>query len=149
MKILVCTDGSEQSQKAIEETIKIASGCSVDEVAMIHVYESRPVSLSWGEESYVSQKDIERLREWEEKQKEESKQKLSDAARIFEKNNLKVNTIFKEGHPADTIVKVATEEGFDMVVLGSRGLGGLKKLFLGSVSNAVILELKSNVLIVK
>lgn len=39
MKILVCTDGSGQSQKAIEAAAKIACGCDDHEVAVVHVYE--------------------------------------------------------------------------------------------------------------
>lgn len=146
MKILVCTDWSEQSQRALKETLKIANGCNADEVTIIHVYDSKPVLSNWGAdyEAYIK-----RFKESEKQIKEESKLKLSETAKAFEDNNIKVATIFREGHAADTIVKVASEEAFDMVVLGSRGLGGLKKLFLGSVSNAVMQEIKSNVLIVK
>ena len=40
-------------------------------------------------------------------------------------------------------LNAAEIEGFDMIEIGSRGLGGLKKLFLGSISNAVIQQAKS------
>ena len=40
MKILVCTDGSEESKKALEKASIIAKGCNVNEVAVIHVYHS-------------------------------------------------------------------------------------------------------------
>lgn len=49
MKILVCTDGSKQSVKAIKEAAKIAEGCNVDEVAILHVYENRASLPYWGE----------------------------------------------------------------------------------------------------
>lgn len=41
MKILVCTDGSKYSQKALEQASLIADANIVDEVAIIHVYENR------------------------------------------------------------------------------------------------------------
>ncbi len=47
------------------------------------------------------------------------------------------------------ITRFASEEGIDMIVMGSRGHTGLKKLLLGSVSNAVVQEASTNVLIVK
>ena len=69
---------------------------------------------------------------------------------FFKGKNIKAHTILMEGHPANTIVKIAQEEGFDMIVIGGRGASGVQKLFLGSVSNAVIHEVKDcSVLIVK
>ncbi len=149
MKILVCTDGSQQGYKALEETAKIASGCSADEVAVIHVYETNQHLPAWGEGYQLADKDLERIKELKEQDKEERKKILSEAVKLFEDKNIKLNAIFKEGHPADTIAKVAADEDFDMVVMGRRGLGGLKKLFLGSVSNAVLQETNANVLVVK
>ncbi len=73
----------------------------------------------------------------------------AQAIRIFEKKGIKVSTILKERHPSETIAKVSEEGEFDMVVIGSRGLGGLKKALLGSVSNAIVQEVKTKVLVVK
>ena len=149
MKILVCFDGSKESLKAVDEALKIADGCKVNEVSVIHVYENKFPLPFWGEDYHPTQEELDAFKEGTERFKEKSYNKLLEVAKIFEAKNLKVNTIFKEGHPAETITKVALEEGSDMVVLGSRGLSGLKKLFLGSVSNAVLQEIKTNVLIVK
>lgn len=149
MKILVCTDGSKQSQKAIEAAADIAGGCSADEVAVIHVYENKYPAPYWGEGYHVTRADLERFQEYENKEKEKRQEILSEAEQKFAEKNIKVTTIFKEGHPAENIAKAVSEGGYDMVVIGSRGLGGLKKLFLGSVSNAVIQEVQANVLVVK
>jgi nucleotide-binding universal stress UspA family protein len=154
MKILVCVDGSEQSQKAIEVASLIAEGPQVEDVALIHVYENKldPYSSStWGGEGYaVSQMDVEHLKERYEKEKEKGNRILQKARIFFEAKNIKARTILKEGHPADRIVETASEEGFDMIVIGSRGLGGLQRLFLGSVSNAVVQEAKNcSVIVVK
>jgi len=147
MKILVCTDGSKYSQKALEEASVIVKGCNVNEVAIIHVYEkfdSFPISV----EGNIEQTEINRLMMEEYKKKGEKI--LSEALKFIEGKNIKARTILKKGHPADTIISVAQEEGFHMIVIGSRGLGGLKKLFLGSVSNAIIQEVKNcSVLVVK
>ena len=147
MKILVCTDGSKYSQKALEEASVIVKGCNVNEVAIIHVYEkfdSFPISV----EGNIEQTEINRLMMEEYRKKGEKI--LSEALKFIEGKNIKARTILKKGHPADTIISVAQEEGFHMIVIGSRGLGGLKKLFLGSVSNAIIQEVKNcSVLVVK
>lgn len=145
MKILVCTDGSKDSQKALAEAAKIAGGCNADELAIIHVYDNTKVFL--GEAASLSQ--VERFQELLEQQKEERKNILADALQFFEGKNISVSTIFEEGHPVEVINKVAAEGGFDMIVIGSRGLGGLKKLFLGSISSAVVQEASVSVLTVK
>ena len=86
----------------------------------------------------------------EEKHKDEMKKMLSNSLIFFKKKNIKARIIYKEGHPAHNIVKVAREEGFEIIVIASKGLSGLKKLFLGSVSNAVIQQAKDcSVLLVK
>lgn len=57
MRILVCTDGSRQSRKAIEEAVKIAGGCNIDEAAVIHVHEVIKDRLPWhGSEGYTFSK---------------------------------------------------------------------------------------------
>lgn len=49
----------------------------------------------------------------------------------------KIQTVLEEGDPAETIVRVAKERHADMIVMGSRGLGGAKGLLVGSVSHKV------------
>jgi nucleotide-binding universal stress UspA family protein len=49
----------------------------------------------------------------------------------------KIRTILEDGDPAETIVRVAQQRAADMIVMGSRGLGGAKGLLVGSVSHKV------------
>ncbi len=150
MKILVCTDGSEHSLKALEKAAVIAEGCKAHEVAIIHVYEGKFDFSAMPFEGSITKEDIERFRKVQKEQEEERERILAEALEYFEAKNIKARTILTQGHPSYTIVKVAYEEGFDMIVIGSRGLGGFKKFILGSVSNAVIQEAKNcSVLAVK
>lgn len=153
MKMLVCTDGSEHSQKALAKASLIAAGPGVEEIAVINVYDSKMElhTSAWGSRDFaVTEDDIRRLREMHEEQKEARKKMLDDAVSYFAEKGFKARPILKEGHPSHTIVSVAEEEGFDTIVIGSRGLGGLKKLLLGSVSNAVAQEADNcTVIIVK
>ena len=63
--------------------------------------------------------------------------------------DLKIKPKLDKGRPSDIIVAEAEDEDFDLIVMGSRGLGGIKEYILGSVSNQVVHESKSPVLIVK
>ncbi len=142
MKILVCTDGSKQSRKALEKAAEIAAGCNVNEIAVIHVYDNKPDSslFYWDEGSSLNKEQMEQFQKLREEDKDKRKNILLEALKFFEDKGLKARTIFKEGHPSHTVVSVAKEEGFDMIVVGSRGLGGLNKVFLGSTSSAIVQE---------
>ncbi len=64
----------------------------------------------------------------------------------------KVRTIERSvvfGHPAEEIWRAASEPGVDLVVVGARGLGPVKRLLLGSVSEAMVHHAPCPVLVVK
>jgi nucleotide-binding universal stress UspA family protein len=66
-------------------------------------------------------------------------QRLMESAhrRAREHGARKIRTVLEDGDPAETIVRVAQERDADMIVMGSRGLGGAKRLLMGSVSHKV------------
>lgn len=66
-----------------------------------------------------------------------------------EKPDVEISKRLVNGRPADRIVEIADKENFDLIVIGSRGVGGVKKFFLGSVSDRVADEAHCPVLIVK
>jgi len=76
---------------------------------------------------------------------------LSEALKKVKKikPNLRVSTKLVEGRPSNKIVETAKEGNFDIIVMGSRGLGAIKEFFLGSVSDRVADEATCPVLIVK
>ncbi len=153
MKILVCTDGSSHSQKALEKASILAERAKVEEVAIIHVYEGKFEFPHYDDASIgytATDADLKYIKEQYKIQREKGERILQQALKFFSQKNINARTILRKGHPARTIVSVAAEEGFDLVFIGSRGLGGLKRMFLGSVSNAVVQEIQNcSVVIVK
>lgn len=149
MKVLVCIDGSDHSQKVLEKAAIISDGCNVNDVAIIYVYDGKLdfSSLPRGGSS-ITKEDMDRFHKVNEEHKNESKKILSDALSFLKEKNINARTIFKEGRPADTIVDEGCNEGFDMIVIGHRGYTGLKKLLLGSVSNAVVQQAKDCIVVV-
>jgi nucleotide-binding universal stress UspA family protein len=63
---------------------------------------------------------------------------LSAVARGLRKEGLKVNTIVTGSLPAKTLVRVAAAKHVDMIMMTSKGRGGLKLLFMGSVAEQVV-----------
>ncbi|MCK4583380.1 universal stress protein [Candidatus Bathyarchaeota archaeon] len=75
---------------------------------------------------------------------------MSEAVNIVKnkKPDMKVETRLEEGRASDVIVKIAQEEDADLIVMGSRGMGGIVG-FLGSTSRHVIEARTKPILIVK
>jgi nucleotide-binding universal stress UspA family protein len=142
VKLLVTTDGSDHSLKTVEKAIELAIPLKA-EVTVLSVVQNVPIHVfpeGFSTQEYLS---------IEKKLEKNAKDLLAQAEQKFKENGLKVDTIIGMGNPADFICKVADEEDYDIVILGSRGLGGFKQLILGSVSNKVAHFVKKSVLIVK
>lgn len=150
MKLLVCTDGSPDSEKALKKAVEIAGGCRADEVTVLSVIASK---YSFPETTTdrlpLTSDDIKHFENILELERKEKYIMLTEAAKLFTEIKVNVNILIESGHPAETIARVAAEGNYDMIIIGSRGLGGLKKFFLGSVSNAVLQEAGCSVLVVK
>ena len=65
------------------------------------------------------------------------------------KPKIKVSTKLVDGRPSDKLVEIVEKRDFDLLVIGSRGLGGIKEFFLSSVSDRVTDEAPCPILIVK
>lgn len=88
-----------------------------------------PVPLAGGERTTV---DVTAAR------REIGQRVLHEAAAVARRRGAEaVDCVLLEGEPADRIVDGARERGVDAIVLGSRGLGALKRAFFGSVSQRV------------
>ena len=68
---------------------------------------------------------------------------------ILMQANVKAELLLWEGDLADEILRAAREEGFDLIVVGHRGLSPLKAFLLGSVSNRVVSHAPCSVLVVR
>jgi nucleotide-binding universal stress UspA family protein len=138
-KILVPVDGSDNSFRALEQAIFLAKGTGASLTAM-HVIENPPTV-------YVESQKL--LNELLANYRAESAKVLDRCKQVAEKSGVQIETVIAEGDPASSIVGYAHKEGFDQIVIGSRGLGKFKEMVLGSVSNKVLHHAKVSVLIVK
>ncbi len=144
-KILLAVDGSEYTKKVVEKGLALAEGLSAEVTIATVVGEyvfSPRVSLQFTDDNW------DRINKHLKKEAEEI---VEEAAKPFRDKGLHVITKAVIGHqaPADAICKLAREGEFDLIVLGSRGLRGIKEMFLGSVSNKVVHMGCTSVLVVK
>ncbi|CAM4311026.1 universal stress protein [Lacicoccus alkaliphilus] len=133
--ILLAADGSDNSYRAAEETLHFIGGDT--EVTILNVVNpenskdeilhNRP-----GDGSTFNRKA-----------------KLSKIIALYDENGVSYDVQFKQGSPAETVVDFANEGGYDVVILGSRGLNALQEMVLGSVSHKVAKRAHMPVMIVK
>ena len=112
MKFLVCTDGSEYSQRAIEKAALIAEKCEIGEITILHVYDdSHYTAIPFLPDGGISitEEEIESLKKVNERERKEREKLLAKASEYFSRKMLKNRTLLKEGHPSHTIIKVAQE----------------------------------------
>jgi len=75
--------------------------------------------------------------------------RLDALAQTLRDQGIPVETTVARGHPQDLVCRLAEDQGVDLIVMGSRGLGAFKQLFLGSVSNYVLQHASCPVLITR
>ena len=150
MKMLICTDGSAQSQKAIEKASIIAEGGKFSEVAFINVY-NKERAMPFTNEGIAGQQ-MESFQNIISELKQQGEQILSDAANYFNVKDIKTDTILKEGPPADTIVNVAREEGFEDIAVSFKEIAEVEEFHEGryrtlaaNVANGEVFKKKTSV----
>ena len=139
VRILVATDGSNNSERAIVAA-KTHGECVDGEITLLTVM--KPVNTTYYGNISLSKIDDENI--------EASKQELlEDALEMMEGYTGEVKTKLRKGNPADEILEESQEGGYDLIVMGSRGLGAFSRTILGSVSNKVLNHTDTNVLTIK
>jgi len=134
-KILVAVDGSKYSEMALTQAIYIAKTCRSSLFA-ISVISLNPEALA------LAPTVVEKM----EKETKEVLERVKDQAA---KENVPCETIVHEGEqPYEFIVKEAKEKGVDVIVMGTHGRTGLRKLLMGSVTARVIGHAPCAVLVV-
>lgn len=83
------------------------------------------------------------------KDEEEQRQVLAEARDLLLGRGIAATGFGAVGDPADEILATASAFGAELIVLGARSLGPIKRLVLGSVSTKVMHDAKADVLIVK
>ena len=142
-KILAPIDGSELSIKAAKRASQLARVHSA-ELCLLHVVPLPLLDLLSYRGSMVEGDSL--SKELEGRLSRQADDYLEAASAVCE---VPVRTHKVMGHPSEAIVDFLEKEGFDLVVIGNRGLGGVASLLLGSVSAHVVHHCKVPVLIVK
>jgi nucleotide-binding universal stress UspA family protein len=139
-RIVVAYDHSDLSKKALKLAMNLAKQDKQIELIVLMVLQpARPMVYSYG---YAFESH-------QENQREEANTVRSEVEQEIKSLPNKTKAVVIEGSPGNMIVQYVKQNDADLVVMGSRGLSGLKELFLGSVSHYVVQKAHCPVFIVK
>jgi nucleotide-binding universal stress UspA family protein len=152
-RILLATDGSREAELAGQTAADLAQKTG-SELHMVHVFGIAPV----GPPVYPSATEFEGA-EQEEEAEAEQPQRISEqrAREVLDAEAKKVRSVggtvaeehLVEGRVAPEIVALAEEIGAGLIVLGSRGRGGIRRALMGSVSDSIVSHAHCPVLVVR
>lgn len=143
-KILLATDGSSGSIRATEFTADLARRISDVEVTVFFAKEYNFQGMGMvGEPGVFAMPNVDAVQR---RLNEAAESALQEAKRALAAGGCPVMLRAEWGVAADLICHIAEEDGFDLIIMGKRGLGALSGLLLGSVSDRVVHRSKVPVL---
>jgi nucleotide-binding universal stress UspA family protein len=150
--IVVGTDGSKPADAAVRRATDLASleGARLHLVTAYHAPQIVQQSTVWTNEP-KGMLDTGRPGPRPETVdlREVAESVLNRAARVASSKGVDVETHAREGQPADVIIEIANQKQADLIVVGSRGLTGIQRYLMGSVSSKVSEHAPCSVMIVR
>lgn len=138
-RVLLAVDGSGESDLALRSAVDLVQKTG-SELHVVHV----------GEAPVVYRPEQRGYRARYEEQEEEARRLLEEQVEKAKASGAKVaQAHLRMGRPDAEIVAVAEEIGVGLIVIGNRGLGGVKRALMGSVSDSVVRHAHCPVLVVR
>ncbi len=135
--ILVAVDGSEFSEKAVRYGCAIGPALNA-EIILLHVVpmvvSATPYHDTVSDQPFLALQKV-------------GEDILSKAKKIA--GSVPVTDLLDHGDPAGRIIEIAKERNVDLIIMGSRGLSGIRRLFTGSISDKVTNQAGCPVMIVR
>lgn len=137
-KIMVATDGSERNRAAVQEALRIGRACG-SPVHAVYVADSSALESASAESGTSSDS-------WALLQSEAATTLAKISAQA---SGVSLTPVILEGKPAAEIVRYATEQKIDLIVIGTQGKRGIERFLVGSVAESVIRSAPCRVLVIK
>jgi nucleotide-binding universal stress UspA family protein len=126
--LLVPVDGSPNADRAVAFAIKMAKAVTGMKIVLLNVQEQLERWYAHGLASDSSRQHL----------SEQGQQQAANARRLLQESGCPYEFHILFGKPAETIVQAARDHGCSGIVMGTRGLGDLQNVFLGSTSFKVV-----------
>lgn len=139
-KILVAYDGSTAAEDALAQAIMLAQDNESTQLEVIHVYDTP---------NYVIGVNVFTPPAGHEQEVIAYSQAVIDKAKLLLKDTPHNTVTLHHGNPAKIILEQAEATQCDLIVMGSKGISGIREFMIGSVSHNIVLHAKVPVLVVK
>jgi nucleotide-binding universal stress UspA family protein len=126
--LLVPVDGSPNAGRAVAFAIRMAKAVQGMKVILLNVQEQLE---RWYQHGLASDSSREHLNQ-------QGLAQSAAARRLLDESGCAYEFLIVFGKPAETIVQAAKDHGCSGIVMGTRGLGDMESLFLGSTSFKVV-----------
>lgn len=153
-KILVPYDGSKHAEKALNKAVNLAKLIKGSEIIILNVIEeilTPPLVFPTRIRHYKTGEDTTLSTYFRDLQTDRRYKMINTLEKIKQKyeNSVKIRTVVLVGSAEDKIVEYANRQNVDLIVMGSKGLKGISRLLMGSVSRHVSEKAKCSVMIVR
>lgn len=146
-KVLVCTDGSETAIGAAEYAVELKKTFPAVDVVVVSVASTTLEACDICVGAFEI--PVDHSDRMNAELKHYSRLKLERAVSVFEAAGQKVTSVLLQGDPGTEIAKYAEQESIDHIIIGSRGMGALGRMFLGSVAQKILSLVKCTVTVIK
>ncbi|MDY1592015.1 MAG: universal stress protein [Methanofastidiosum sp.] len=145
-RIITPVDGSESSKRSAKKAIYLAKKMDVELIALyvVHVPISAYVGPPYSPVIYTDDTEIKEIRK---KMKKEGALVLEEIEEMASKGGLTITKKILEGSPNEEIIRISKKD--DLIVMGAKGISAIDRIFLGSVSEKVLHNASSSVMIVR
>ena len=146
--MLVAVDGSEGSRRASEVTVDLAEKLNA-QLNVLYAFRGYPDYMTMFPSA--PSPSGEAIQEYEAYARKAALEVVGRTVSIAERKSVKAKPRTSEtiGSVVQTIANYAVAEKIDLIVMGTRGMGGFKKMLLGSVSSGVVTHAHCPVLVVR
>lgn len=144
-RILVATDGTKLSRKAVEEAsrLAVAMGATLTLVRVVPKYPN----IFFDGLAVLTVKEVEQL---ESAMTEKAKASLDQLLKSTVNQHISVNTVVaKSSNVSEAILKTAKKAKIDLIVMASHGRGGIKRVLIGSETLQVLTHSEIPVLVIR
>ncbi len=150
LKLLLATDGSPDAWRAVDvlKSFEFSSGSSL---TLLHVMKKQVFETELFVESTRKSRAefVKKVKDLFGNRGTDGVRLLKDTGDALAATGLNIDECLVFGHQASSIIKVARQKKVDLVIVGSRGRTGLRRMFLGSVSHHISQLAPCSVLVVR
>ncbi len=147
LRVVVAMDGSPEAPNALEFVEGLHLPPS-SRLTLVHVFPTQTYRAAWlAMKGHVDVRQAVRRALLERKRQME--RRLQQWQHRLETRGITAEVSFAEGHPAEEIVKVAKRQRAQLIVMSCRGLAGVTRFLIGSVSHQVARHAPCSVLVVR